>query len=149
LCVLHRTYGQDYEILFHAVISSQYRHHYRVLELAGHTAVQAADGLAAVREISSMLMKRQKGDVQYNQYDAVLMDSEMPKMSGPEATREMRAMGYLGPIIGVTGNTDHTEFNDAGADRVLLKPVNLADVKKALACRGKVCIMYILKRIYI
>eukprot|EP00596_Hydrurales_sp_CCMP1899_P000564 CAMPEP_0119034018 /NCGR_PEP_ID=MMETSP1177-20130426/1073_1 /TAXON_ID=2985 /ORGANISM="Ochromonas sp, Strain CCMP1899" /LENGTH=563 /DNA_ID=CAMNT_0006991195 /DNA_START=1095 /DNA_END=2786 /DNA_ORIENTATION=- len=109
----------------------------RILKLAGHTAAQAADGLAAVREISSMLMKRQKGDVQYNQYDAVLMDSEMPKMSGPEATREMRAMGYLGPIIGVTGNTDHTEFNDAGADRVLLKPINLADVKKALACRRK------------
>jgi CheY-like chemotaxis protein len=31
----------------------------RILKIAGHTAVQAADGLAAVREISSMLMKRQ------------------------------------------------------------------------------------------
>jgi CheY-like chemotaxis protein len=85
-----------------------------------------------VREISLMLMKRKEGDAAYAQYDAVLMDSEMPNMSGPEATREMRALGYLGPIIGVTGNSDHTEFNEAGADLVLMKPVNLAGVKKAL-----------------
>jgi CheY-like chemotaxis protein len=104
----------------------------RMLQIAGHTAVQAEDGLAAVREISLMLMKRQKGDILYTQYDAILMDSEMPNMCGPEATREMRALGYSGPIIGVTGNEDHTDFNEAGADLVLMKPVNLASVKRAL-----------------
>jgi CheY-like chemotaxis protein len=105
----------------------------RMLKIAGHTAVQAEDGLAAVREISLMLMKRQEGDVVYAQYDAVLMDSEMPNMCGPEATAGMRALGFLGPIIGVTGNEDHASFKDAGADLVLMKPVKLADVQEAIA----------------
>ena len=56
--------------------------------------------------------------------DAVLIDSNMPRMNGPEAIEEMRKMGFHGPIIGVSGGDEKTlkEFLQAGADNVMQKP---------------------------
>eukprot|EP01036_Dinobryon_divergens_P006996 gene6996-9305_t len=47
------------------------------------------------------------------------MDYEMPRMNGPDATVAIRAMGYEGKIIGLTGNSgeDHADiFMSNGAD---------------------------------
>ena len=56
--------------------------------------------------------------------DAVLIDSNMPRMNGPEAVLEMRKIGFRGPIIGVSGGDKKTlkEFLDAGADDTMQKP---------------------------
>ena len=56
--------------------------------------------------------------------DAVLIDSNMPRMNGPEAIVEMRKIGFRGPIIGVSGGDEKTmkEFLQAGADNVMQKP---------------------------
>ena len=56
--------------------------------------------------------------------DAVLIDSNMPRMNGPEAVIEMRKIGFLGPIIGVSGGDEKSlkEFLDAGADDTMQKP---------------------------
>jgi CheY-like chemotaxis protein len=35
--------------------------------------------------------------------DAVVMDCNMPHMSGPAAARQMRALGYKGIILGMSG----------------------------------------------
>jgi CheY-like chemotaxis protein len=62
-------------------------------------------------------------------YYAVLMDFTMPVMSGPEATKLMRDMGFRGLIVGVTGHMDvhaRNEFIASGADEVLTKPVDSA-----------------------
>jgi CheY-like chemotaxis protein len=45
-----------------------------------------------------------KESVLHPQYDAVLMDSCMPRMDGPEASVQMRALGFDGLIIGITNN---------------------------------------------
>ena len=37
--------------------------------------------------------------------DVVVMDCNMPRMSGPEATFHMRALGYQGVILGLSGET--------------------------------------------
>ena len=37
--------------------------------------------------------------------DVVIMDGNMPRMSGPAAAREMRALGYRGIILGLSGET--------------------------------------------
>ena len=50
----------------------------------------------------------------------------MHVMSGPEAAREMRKIGYLGPIIGVTGDADTEEFLASGADMVQQKASSLS-----------------------
>ena len=58
-------------------------------------------------------------------YDAILMDFVMPVMDGPDATKALRELGYLGPVIGCTGNTlymDLQRFYECGCDRVIGKP---------------------------
>jgi DNA-binding response OmpR family regulator len=64
--------------------------------------------------------------------DIVLMDSNMPKMNGPDATIEIRKMGYTFPIFGVTGDEDHAVFMRAGADGVMMKPVRAAELVKTI-----------------
>ena len=57
--------------------------------------------------------------------DAVLMDFNMPRMNGPDTIVEMRQMGFLGPIIGVSGDDEKTLdlFLRVGANNVIQKPV--------------------------
>lgn len=54
-------------------------------------------------------------------------------MSGPEAAKQMRMIGFDGPIIGITGDVDTRAYLAAGADIVLVKPVQSDDVLKAIA----------------
>jgi CheY-like chemotaxis protein len=64
------------------------------------------------------------------------MDSFMPIMSGPQASAQLRAMGFSKLIIGVTGNVmdeDVKEFEQAGADLILTKPVRMDVLNKVLA----------------
>jgi CheY-like chemotaxis protein len=70
-----------------------------------------------------------RGEGGAGQYDMVLMDFEMPVMNGPTATRALREMGCLCPIVGVTGNVlgaDVDYFLAQGADAVLPKPLQLS-----------------------
>ena len=66
-------------------------------------------------------------------YDMILMDSNMPEMSGIEATVEIRKAGFKGPIIGMSGGGDDRGFVNAGAVDVLEKPVSGAELTKAIA----------------
>lgn len=62
-------------------------------------------------------------------YDLILMDSEMPVLNGPGATKLLRNMGYKSVvIIGVTGNVlpdDIDIFLDHGVNAVIGKPLNI------------------------
>ncbi len=72
-------------------------------------------------------------------YDAVLMDCQMPEMDGYEATRRFRASeeqrgGHL-PIIAVTANAlpgDREQCLDAGMDDYVAKPIKLDTLRAAL-----------------
>eukprot|EP01036_Dinobryon_divergens_P024900 gene24900-33391_t len=69
-------------------------------------------------------------------FDIVFMDNIMILMHGPEAARAMRAEGFQGFIVGVTGNLmkdDVNEYIISGADSVLGKPVNIEEIKKILS----------------
>ena len=60
-----------------------------------------------------------------NCYDLIFMDNQMPIMTGPEASKKIREMGYTLPIIGLTGNImedDIKYFKEHGANEVLGKP---------------------------
>lgn len=68
-------------------------------------------------------------------FDVVFMDNVMIFMHGPEAAQMMRAAGFTGLIIGVTGNVmveDVKHYIQSGADYVLGKPVNVSDLKQIL-----------------
>lgn len=65
--------------------------------------------------------------------------SNFPSLSlfqdGPTATKEIRALGYHGPIIGVTGNVlqfDVDHFLACGADRVVAKPLRKEGIESIL-----------------
>lgn len=68
-------------------------------------------------------------------YQIIFMDYVMPNMSGPEATSAIRNLGFLNPIIGVTGNAFEEakqSFLDSGATSVLVKPVNISTLTNLL-----------------
>ena len=52
-------------------------------------------------------------------YDFVLMDMQMPVMSGYSATREIRRMGFRRPVLALTAyasSVDEDMCKDAGCD---------------------------------
>ena len=95
---------------------------------------EAEDGAEAVELVKTALHT----DVPY---DVVLMDNQMPNMTGPEAATEMRGhrCGYKGCIIGITGNAmeeDRQQYINCGAEYVLCKPVDVTQLDDLLSGEG-------------
>ena len=89
----------------------------RRLERRGYGVERAEDGVEAVR-------KAAKG------FDLILMDVNLPKMDGLEATRRIRAEGtdVRTPIIALSAHaltSDEDKAIAAGADAYHTKPVEL------------------------
>ena len=81
------------------------------------------NGLAAVE----MLAKEQ--------VDLILMDCQMPKLSGLAATAQLRALGVTTPIIALTAYAraeDESECLAAGMDDYLKKPFRQSDLLRVL-----------------
>lgn len=95
----------------------------RMLSIHGHSYEEAENGAVAVEMVS-------RSNTDGTQFDIVLMDYEMPIMSGPESVKEIRRRGFDVLVVGVTGNVlgdDVAFFKASGADAVLAKPFKIAD----------------------
>ena len=60
-------------------------------------------------------------------YDVILLDKEMPEFDGIEVAKQLRAGGYLGTIVGLTGTADSESLNEflgSGVDHVVTKPAS-------------------------
>ncbi len=70
-------------------------------------------------------------------FDLVLMDIQMPKMDGLEATRHIRQHenrnGSHTPIIAVTAGMDRDSCLDAGMDDYIKKPVRVDTLHEILS----------------
>jgi two-component system, sensor histidine kinase LadS len=69
------------------------------------------------------------------EFDAILMDIQMPIMDGITATRWIRHRGITTPIIAVTANSDsevRRRCMDLGMSDFLVKPVRSADIQRVL-----------------
>lgn len=96
-----------------------------MLERLGAQAEVAEDGQQALDALTA------------GHFDAVLMDCQMPRLDGFEATRRWRQAeaGARLPIVGLTafaGEDDRRACLDAGMDGHLSKPYLLADLVAAL-----------------
>jgi signal transduction histidine kinase len=99
-----------------------------LLKSMGHEVVQVVDG----HEVLEALAR--------SAYDVVLMDVEMPEMSGVEATRAIRSGELAGvdpavPIIAITAHAmagDKESFLDEGMDAYLSKPMEFEDLAAML-----------------
>ena len=90
----------------------------------GHATHAVVDGIEAVEAM------------QTGRYDVVLMDCEMPRMDGFEATRRIRELDQPQvPIIAFTahaGASDREQCRRSGMDDFLSKPVDLRQLAAAL-----------------
>jgi PAS domain S-box-containing protein len=104
----------------------------KILESLGAHAETANDGVEGLEAV-------QRRDP----YDLVLMDVQMPRMDGMQATRAIRALGGpLGstPIIGLTANAmahQKAEYLALGMEGVAAKPISppalLAEIARVMA----------------
>ena len=105
----------------------------RVLRASKYTCEEANDGLAAFEKVKAK-MNGELGSKLL--YDVILIDFVMPVMDGPTATKAIRALGYRGLILGVTGNTLDSDINyfiSCGADAVLAKPFDFSAFRSLMA----------------
>ncbi len=97
-----------------------------ILKREGMVVTQAEDGQQALDQATS------------GEFDLILMDLEMPVMSGLEAIRAIRALqpSRAVRIVGLSAHADDAARREclaAGADAYLVKPMRLADLQKVLA----------------
>ncbi len=100
-----------------------------MLQLLGVEVVAAFDGVEALEHIASRTV------------DVVLMDIQMPRMDGLEATREIRRREQTSrapalPVIALTANAsddDRRRCLDAGMDDFIAKPVKTDQLAAVLA----------------
>ena len=97
-----------------------------LLELMGHTAREAHDGEAALARVAEF-------DPQL-----VLLDIEMPGHNGYEVCRRIRQSdgGHRRAIFAVTGwgePQDRAQFDEAGFDRHLAKPLDPDELERIIA----------------
>ncbi len=73
--------------------------------------------------------------VRNNKYDIILMDIQLPDISGNEVTKEIRDFDINTPIIAQTASRTPDETDDsiiAGCTEVLIKPFTIHDLSKVL-----------------
>lgn len=88
--------------------------------------VEAGDGLEAMKAVAA------------NQFNVILLDWNMPNMTGIETIKAIRAAGHKTPVIMVTTEAEKTRVIEAiraGVNDYLIKPFSppqLADKLKAV-----------------
>ena len=101
-----------------------------VLDMNGATCVVYSDGKQIVEAFEA---------VKPGEFDAILMDVQMPVMNGLDATREIRRstnpLGKTIPIIAMTANTfseDVQNCLNAGMDAHVAKPLDIGTLERTL-----------------
>jgi two-component system, OmpR family, response regulator MprA len=88
----------------------------RRLEMAGYEVRTATDGVEALEEMERF------GD---DEPDLILLDAMMPRMSGVDALKELRAQGFKMPVLIISAHLDAQEperMAALGADGCIPKP---------------------------
>ncbi|QJW98187.1 response regulator [Frigoriglobus tundricola] len=96
----------------------------RILEPAGHTVAEAADGLSALETYS------------LDRPDLVLLDVTMTEMDGLEVLNQLRAMDPLAVVVMATADVQSSTrvlAEAGGAVGFVIKPLTAETVLRAVA----------------
>lgn len=114
----------------HILVAEDTELNQRIIEATlaafGHTCTFANDGLEAINALEQ------------SEFDMILMDIRMPKMSGPDATRAIRMMKGAKaniPIVALTADAmaEHVvEYLNAGMNGCVTKPIDRAELALAI-----------------
>ncbi|MBI5645275.1 response regulator [Candidatus Kaiserbacteria bacterium] len=95
----------------------------RLLELQGYRVAYAYDGRGAIQKAINLSP------------DAILLDIGLPGADGYEVARTLRARGFVGRLValsGYSGSDEEKRSREAGFDQYLVKPAGLADLRRVL-----------------
>lgn len=97
----------------------------RLLEMSGHTVVEAFDGRHAIEQARE------------HRPDLILMDLSLPVIDGLEATRRIRSeeAGQMVPIVAVTAHdSSHVEADAADLDfaAYVTKPIDFDELESLI-----------------
>jgi DNA-binding response OmpR family regulator len=98
------------------------------LELAGYEVETAADG----QEVTECLFEGNPGQLP----DLLLLDAMMPRKSGIDALRELRAAGVDTPALIISAHQDATDANaprDLEVSGYLTKPIDFDRLLDSIA----------------
>jgi CheY-like chemotaxis protein len=98
------------------------------LELAGYEVETAADG----QEVTERLHEGEPGQLP----DLLLLDAMMPRKSGIDALRELRAAGVDTPALIISAHQDATDANapaDLEVSGYLTKPIDFDRLLDSIA----------------
>lgn len=73
-------------------------------------------------------------------YDLLILDWMLPKLSGVELCRQYRALGNAAPVLMLTAKdttTDKVNGLDAGADDYIVKPVDILELLARVRALGR------------
>jgi two-component system sensor histidine kinase/response regulator len=99
-----------------------------MLEEAGHTVIVVSDGMELVRVARESFERHVGGE-----FDAIISDIEMPRLTGMEAAKEIRSLESRSrcrsrvPIIAITAHAlsdQRAQMLEAGITSVLPKPIS-------------------------
>lgn len=96
----------------------------KIVSDLGHQVLDAADG----RQLLDLALERRP--------DLIIMDINMPELSGVQALESFQAQGLAFKTVVVTADIQHTTRDrclELGASRVLNKPLDEAVVRELLA----------------
>jgi CheY-like chemotaxis protein/HPt (histidine-containing phosphotransfer) domain-containing protein len=112
-----------YKILLAEDNSSNAKLISRLLKQFGYEITVVGNGLQAVNAVSR------------DNFDAVLMDIQMPVMNGKDACAAIRRAGHVMPIIALTAcavRAERDECLKAGMDAFILKPINIDEIESMI-----------------
>jgi signal transduction histidine kinase/ActR/RegA family two-component response regulator len=91
-----------------------------IVTKAGGRVAEAEDGLLAIETVKRSAAN---GII----FDLILLDMQMPNLNGYETARQLRQLGYIGPIIALTADAmqgDMSKCLEAGCNDYLSKPID-------------------------
>ena len=112
------------------------------------THILIVDDAEANRKLLSLLLSRTGAEVtlaengaeavalsRTQDFDAILLDMQMPIMDGYTAAAQLRSDGYREPVVALTANAmsrDERKCLDAGCSAFLTKPINMTQLLASL-----------------